>query len=564
MRCLEVLFEGNIIDEATPVSEDGVEFLALVDAPVVLARLREVAAMLRERRDPWSGQADARGDGRPKSSPSAPPRSSSGARPLSAEAENQKPLRAMLRAAVDKASGVLTAKGPDGEICIRYRDGKIVAVETTTEPLSLPSFLAREKIVDAPALEKARTAAPSMGGDVGGALIALGLIPPHTYFEKLLTWAKETAGMLVVGTFDEVTFTAQEVANPPIPLGLDRFGVLMELVRARADRAWLHDRLLPKRPCPLIPSHVEGAKLEDLKLTAAETRVMNAINGAKTLGDLIDALGGSEQKALEILRVVHLAEQTGLCVFGQDPLVSKEMQEAQRVRELLESWKDKTFFDVLGVTAKSTDEETRAKYAELAKQHHPDKLRSGAAQELIEARQAIFASINEAFALLETEAKRQQYANDVAAGRKNPSEEAVKVQNALHAETLFKKAEVLGKVRKFDEAVAFLDDAISLKSDDLELKVFREYFALRQAQKVGQPVDVEATIRNLQGLMKGAGNLISGFLFLAYLCKEAGKADSAHKYFEKVLDLDEHHAEALREIRLANMRAEKAKKKKWF
>jgi len=94
----------------------------------------------------------------------------------------------------------------------------------------------------------------------------------------------------------------------------------------------------------------------------------------------------------------------------------------------------------------------------------------------------------------------------------------------LHAETLFKKAEILARVKKFDEALAHLDEALSLKGDDTEFKIFRVYYAYKNGLKSGGPeADPQAAIKQILILMKADPNIASGYMFLAQLYKEIAK-----------------------------------------
>jgi curved DNA-binding protein CbpA len=223
------------------------------------------------------------------------------------------------------------------------------------------------------------------------------------------------------------------------------------------------------------------------------------------------------------------------------------------------------YFDILQVTERNSDEETRTRYADLAKEHHPDKLRPGAALELVEARREIFALISEAFDALQTEAQRYAYAHDLEQGKVGSTDDLLKAQNVLRAETLFKKGGILFKMRRYDEALAHLDEAVTLKPDDNEFKVFRAYYGYRLTSKTGSdPEAAQKSIKTILGLMKNDANIAAGYLFLGHLNKEIGKPDLAGRYFEKVLEYDEKNQEALREVRLANLRQEKGKKKRLF
>ena len=63
--------------------------------------------------------------------------------------------------------------------------------------------------------------------------------------------------------------------------------------------------------------------------------------------------------------------------------------------------------------------------------------------------------------------------------------------------------------------------------------------------------------------MKNDANIASGYLYLGHLQNAQGKEDLAFKYFEKVLEYDEHHPEALSQVRVGRLRKEKKKKKRF-
>lgn len=557
LRALEVLFDTRIVDEATPISETGVTFRALRDFPALLARVQEVKQLLVAGQDPWPGpmpQVSAPNEDAPDEE--APP-----IVPIEAE----RPLRAILRAAVEKSTGILELLAPDGSLELTFKDGKIVAVETSIPALALSKYLVANGVATDAQIQRARERAPAMGGDVGGAMIALGLVEPHTYFEKLVAWARFTLASIASRDYDKASLLHKDVPNPPVPLGLDRFGVLSDIVRDGAERSTLQDRYAAKRPCPLIPSQLEGAKIEDLRLKAAELRVINMVNGARTLGEILETLGGNETKSLEVMRVVFLAEETGFVVFGNDPLLSKEIQEAAKVREQYERMRVRNYFEILQVNEKSSDDETRTRYADLAKQFHPDKLRQGAAPELIDARREVFGLVNEAFEALTSEEQRYKYANDLSAGRVGSAEELAKVQSALQAETLFKKAEILAKMRKLDDALQHLDQALRLKPDDTEFKIYRAYYGYLHGARGTTGTDAaEKAIKAILALLKVDANIAAGYMFLGNLYKIVNKPQVAARYFEKVLEYDERNPDAIREVRLFRMREDKDKKKKWF
>ena len=546
---LEVLFDSRVVDDTTPVSLDGHRFTQLKEWPEILGRLEAVKAALTRGEDPWASPTPTPA---PAPAPAAPLR-----------AAERTVVGRIVRLSAENATGTLTLVGEEGAITLDFKDGKVVAVGTTIARHSVSSFLLEDGLVDQPTLDQAEAQAPAMGGDIGGALIALGKVPPHVYFDKYLAWAKRVLGVAVAQAF-EASFEAKDVPAPPFPLGFDRLGVAMEAVRAGLSRTRLQDILLPKRPCPLILSQVEGVQLEDVKLKPRELRALKAVDGVKSLGDLIDDLGGSEDKVLPVLQAVYFGEQAGFVVFGDDPHHKRELAEAHATAEEYERLARKNYFEILGVNENSSDDEVRSRYAEFAKKYHPDKIRKEASPELLEARRKIFALASEAAEALETENARYQYAHDLDSGVVGGQDQLDKAHAILQSETLFKKAEILLKVRKYDEALQHLDKAITLNAGDTEFKILREYVKYLATAKRGEGLlAAESASRAILALMKNEANIASGYLYLGHLYNAQDKEDLALKYFEKVLEYDAHHPEALSQVRVGRLRKEKKKKKRF-
>ncbi len=543
-RDLEVLFDSRVVDEGTWVSHDGTAFKTLREWPELLARLLEVKEMLGIGGDPWATSEDL----------------DSG--PHTAADDEASLLRVLLDTAVSKASGHLVLEDGDGKLTVTFKDGKVGTIDTDIPALSLESYLLKHKICDADAIATAKERAPAMGGDLGAALISAGAVQPHEWFEKLVAWAYETLASAVNREFDRRSFEAADVPAPPVPLGMDRLGVSFELVR-RLENARLVAMIEEAGGCPVIPSQVEGVTIEETKPKPRELRVLNAIDGVKTVDELLEANGGDEKASRWVRQAIYYAVRTGFAVLGEDPRLKKEREEATALVEKYERMREQTMFDLLNVTEKSTDEEVRARYTEYAKLYHPDTLRSNAAEELLEARKRIFELIGEAFEALDTEDKRFQYAHDLEQGLVGSSQDLQKVQDALQSETLFKKAEILLRVKKYKEALQHIEQAIALNDDDIEFKVLRSYIVYLDAAKQGDAVPAAtAAIKHILALMKNNANIASGYLYLGHLNKVVDKGPLAIKYFEKVLEYDENHPEALREVRIARMRESKKKKKK--
>lgn len=595
MRSLEVLYDARVVDERTPISLDGQGFTTLADEIEVHARVVQVKQMLVNGQDPWiEDQAQAAAPAptpaasrpapsaasRPAPSasrpaarrppPTRPPPSSA---PPPAEGtddlptapfigavpyEDQSPVRAMFECARARANGELTLTTPTGSISLMYRKGKIVGVQTDIPDQTIGAFLVARRICDQVAIQQATQQAPSMGGDLGSALISLGLVPPHTYVEKFVEWARSLIGVGAGAKGGTAEFEQRDVGSPAVPLGLDRMRVLIEAVRALSESA-IESHLAERRGLLLIPSQAEGVRVDDLKLDPRELRAFRFIDGAKSCDEVLTSVQG---RGAPGLRAVYLATELQMVVFGDDPDTPKEREEAKKLQDILRKMQKKNYYEVLDVAAGKADDDVRSAYMRMAKLYHPDRVRTTAAPELLDVRKNIFALVLEAFENLETADKRKSYDGLLAAGVTNKEGEQLLVQAILEAENLFRKAESLVRSRKYPEAVEAISEAIHLKPDDVEFKIHKVYFEFL-TKKRDRELAAENAARDIRGLLKDDEKIASGYLFLGRLYKVVDDVDKAIRNFKKVLEYDPKNTEATSELRLANMRKSK-KKKKWL
>ncbi len=549
-EALEVLYDARVVDGKTPISVDGQTFALLEDDPALLVHLEAVKDRLGRGEEPWPEPFAVRAPpAKEQSGPAGGPRG---------------PLAAALGLAARRARGHATLRRPAGEIRLQYREGKIVGLSIDDPDLCFEAWLSSRGLVPEPQLAAARVRSGAFGGDIGAALVAEGALRPDSYFEQRVRWATVTLGRCLLEADAEFEFEPAEVEAPAVPLGFDRYRVLLEAVREAADRTLLEQRTAAWGQAPLIPSQVEGVGIEDLDPRPRELRALNAVNGVLTAAELKKRFGGTEERDREVLRALLFAVGSGFVVLGQDPRMERDRAEAARLERELGELEQKNLFEIFGISERSSDEDVRQRYTDFAKRLHPDGLAPGAAEELRDARERLFAFIGEAFQQIEESDQRYQYALDLDSGRVGGAADRAKVEAALEAETLFKKAEILLRVKKYKEALDHLDEARRLAGSDPEFEVLRAYLVyLDTARRGGAEAAAAAAIRAIFEAMKTDGNIIRGYLYLGYLHKTVQKPDVAVKYFKKVLEYDESHAEALREVRLAQSRKDREKKRRW-
>ncbi|HEY5959175.1 MAG TPA: DnaJ domain-containing protein [Polyangiaceae bacterium] len=204
-------------------------------------------------------------------------------------------------------------------------------------------------------------------------------------------------------------------------------------------------------------------------------------------------------------------------------------------------------FEVLGLPRDAAAGVQDA-YLKLAKAYHPDRLPAELA-DLKPLATKIFARMSEAHQTLMDATKRAHYVEQLNRGNVDDDDE--KVRKVLHAAGSFQKAEVLLKKRML--AAAELEATRALE-DDPEQADYLALYAWIQACKS----DSEARLPELCQLLTEAvsrnPNSEKNRFYRVQVYKRLGQLDRAVADCRIIVDKNPHHVDALREIRLWDMR----------
>jgi len=231
----------------------------------------------------------------------------------------------------------------------------------------------------------------------------------------------------------------------------------------------------------------------------------------------------------------------------------------ERVRaelaELAAATVARSAFEVLGVAETASQDEIRTAYEQLSERTHPDRVgaSSDAVRELAE---QVFQRVEVAFEQLGDPRRRQEY---LLARRRAGREAAERDEGrrAVEAELSFQKGQVALRQRAYDQALRCFREATELHPDE------GEYHAhLGWALHCCHPEDrrrAEEAIGHIKHGMKLARDHEKPYLFMGRVCHAMGRSDVAVKMFTRAVQIQPECVEALRELRLINMRREKEK-----
>jgi len=219
------------------------------------------------------------------------------------------------------------------------------------------------------------------------------------------------------------------------------------------------------------------------------------------------------------------------------------------------------FFTLLGVTQDVAPERIRTAYFALAKQWHPDR-QPADLQDLKSQVARVFARISEAYQTLSDAGRRAEYAASLQEKAESRAAEEEKVVRAFDAALEFQKAEILLKKRDLAGAEALAQRALNADPEEPE---YLTLYVWIQALRRGDPAPGQESagaaagryddlIQQLDAVLEKEPRYERALFYRASLLKRSGQADKAIRDFQLVAELNPKNIDAIREVRLHEMR----------
>jgi tetratricopeptide (TPR) repeat protein len=209
------------------------------------------------------------------------------------------------------------------------------------------------------------------------------------------------------------------------------------------------------------------------------------------------------------------------------------------------------YFVALGVARTASPEDVKKAFVEAAKTWHPDRVPSG----LEEARpllSKVFARLELARATLSDPARRKHYLDELA----KPVTAATAGDISSAEATLeFRKAEALLKKHDAAGAEAHLRKAVQLAPSNVEYQVLLVWL---QVKPDSTPSRLKELAADLDRLIGRESTSERGYFYRGQVRKRLDQLDKAHADFVRAAELNPGNVDAAREVRIYNMRKEKA------
>ncbi|MBI2389833.1 MAG: J domain-containing protein [Deltaproteobacteria bacterium] len=220
---------------------------------------------------------------------------------------------------------------------------------------------------------------------------------------------------------------------------------------------------------------------------------------------------------------------------------------------------DESFFEILGLAPESSADDAKNAYFALVKRWHPDRLPA----DLVDLKDdvaRVFALMAEAYQTLTDPERRANYLAQLQHGGGTPQDQA-EVARVMEAAGAFQKAEFFAGKNQLGEAEPFANKAFELEPGDADhVALWCWIQANKPDRREGARYD-DLVGRLEKALSDNPKNERARF-YRGMILKLAGRMGEAIRDFREIAEHNPRHTDAVREVRLYNMRHERDRRNK--
>ncbi|MDA3903889.1 MAG: response regulator [Desulfuromusa sp.] len=468
----------------------------------------------------------------------------------------------------EKATGLLHLQRGDAKKIIYIKEGYPVFTRSNVLSECLGRMLVKEGVITQVDCDQSVEKSKESGRLQGTALIEMGLLTPQEVQAALV---RQVTNKLL-STFAWRSGTYQFVPGKDFKKNITRIKLTpAALIMQGIDQYWipkqLDDFLYPFSEDYLKQSSNPQYRFQDIELSKRGEAIFKTCLGTKTLDRILQQhpLARREvQKVLAALMISEMLERSTIPEKGVIDDLSEgagtEIIDEKLRHKILDGYKrimDSDYFEALGLGRQCGPGEARKAYYRLAKEYHPDRfLGSGLSSEMSSKVKEMFQYITQAYTILSDPDTCSDYLDELVAGPRK----SIDINQVIEAETSYQEGRALLKVRRFSAAAKALQRSIELSPQESEYMTFFAWALFKSA-----PEKPDAQNQALEVLL-ASREINPSFdlthLYLGYVYQSQAKERQAEKSFEMAVKANPNGTEALRELRLMNLRREQAPQSK--
>lgn len=469
-------------------------------------------------------------------------------------------------------AGVLLVQHGRKRKAIEFRDGWPICVKSNLISECLGSFLVKSGRCTEAQVE-ASVAQMKLGkGLQGEILVAMEVLDEADVVKALEQHALEKLFEIFSWTNGEFALrpAAEVQRGSAIALRGHPSSLIVEGVRRAMPLKWI-DRYFERHADGFLAPAVDlSERVESVSLDPEEARWVQGLDGSKTLGALREATETLKRLVVGLVSVelIQIVDEEGRPAASAGPARPSRPRKSgplpgsrseEMLREALAGLANRMqgqgHYAVLELNAEARDEDVLAAYQELSAQAHPD-LFVGASSSVRQLASQVYARVEEAYQALCDEDARAAYEKQQHQGDRQNAAEA-EGRRALRAETEFQRGEHFLEERAYESALLCFGRAMENFPANGE---YRSHYGwcLYLCHQDNSVMLGEALEHCREGL-KLAKDREKPYLYLGRLYKVMGKPGAAKKMLTRAVQIKPQCVEAMRELRIMNMRSTKDK-----
>ena len=462
----------------------------------------------------------------------------------------------------EKATGLLHLTRGDAKKIIYVKKGYPVFARSNVLSECLGRMLVKEGVITQVDCDQSVELSKERGRLQGTILIEMGLLSPREVQDALIRQVTDK----LLSTFAWRSGSCQFVPCPDFKKNVTQIkltpaALIMEGIKRYWSAKQLDDFLYPFSEDYLKQASNPLYRFQDIQLSKRGEAIFNGCRGVKTLDQILSQHPLAKREVQKVLAALMISEMIERSTSPEEGVADDvaatnepEIVDEKLRRKILDDYKrimDSDYFEALGLGRQCGPGAARKAYYRLAKEYHPDRfLGSGLSSEMSSKINEMFQYITQAYTVLSDPDACSGYLDELVNGPKK----SIDINQVIEAETCYQEGRALLKVRRFGAAAKALQRAIELSPEESE---YMTYFAWALFKSAPENREIQ---QQAMEVLLASREINPSFdlthLYLGQVYQAQDKERQAEKSFEMAVQANPDCTEALRELRLINLRRE--------
>lgn len=475
-----------------------------------------------------------------------------------------------------RATGVLMITSSKKKKAIQLRDGYPVGVKSNLVNECLGNHLIRTGKLSAEAVNESLSRMQKGEGLQGQILVAMDVITEDEITAALREQAESKLYEIFEwkrGTF-KLEMGSRLKRGNTLALETSPANVILEGARAWTPRERVDLFFARNGHRPVRRNQTPFYRFQEVDLSAVEQSLVQGLDGSQIVAELVGdddpmrrtfyGLIAAELLELEGEPVEVAAAQPTQRERAAEPgrasrragsAPEEDRQQRSDLAQMAERLRGKSYFEMLEVAETAAADEIEAAYERLARQAHPDRY-NNASEALRQLADEAFQLLTRAHDTLLDPKRRKLYGAERKRGERDAAAQAQN-QKVVRAEVEFQQGESLLRQRDYERALAHFSRAREIAPREGEY--LAHYAWCLYLCNPDNATVVQEAMAHSKRSVKMARDQEKPYLFLGRLCKVVGDGPGAEQMFTRAVQIRPDCVEAMRELRLINMRKDKGR-----